>query len=160
MSQTMDKDLRESLSPDAAARREVMLGELVGTMSRLHRRRRRVRRGVYSLAAMALIVGTFRLSQQPGDHDTVVTSVSRPEVPTQPVTQRESIAVELVHTDPTIRERYEATPATTIVRIDDGQLLSTLVEIGRPAGLIRFGERVALSAPVTDDELRGQQENH
>lgn len=59
----------------------------------------------------------------------------------------------LVHTDPSTVDRLAARPESLIERIDDDTLLTLLARIRRPAGLIRIGDQVALTAPVTDEEL-------
>ncbi len=58
-----------------------------------------------------------------------------------------------VQTDQSNLGRYRAEPPRSIVRMDDRVLIETLASINRPAGLIRFGDRLRLSAPVTDADL-------
>jgi hypothetical protein len=135
----------QSLSPQGEHRREAMLSELVGSMARLHHRRSLRRRAVSAAALIAVAVGVFRLTTvDPGISRIAQTDISG---------EKPASEVLFVHTDPGASARYRAVPDPLIVRVDDAQLVRTLIEIGRPAGLIHIGERVALSAPVTDDEL-------
>ena len=62
-------------------------------------------------------------------------------------------SVRLVRTDPTIVERWSASPPGRIIRADDGALLDALSAVGRPAGLIRTGGTVRLTAQVADVEV-------
>ena len=153
----------ESLSPEGQARRDAMLGELLADMSQVHRRRRRVRAGAFSSIAAALILAAVLQ----------VVSLKSPELPiasnvdnvgatpiiAAPVDAGASAAAQpesgivWVSTDPTVLARMTSAPTPIVVYINDAELLETLVHIGRPAGLIRFGDRLALSAPVTDEEL-------
>jgi hypothetical protein len=58
--------------------------------------------------------------------------------------------IRIVMSDPNIVSRL-ATPSAEVLvrRIDDDELVRTLVEVHRPAGLIRVGTEVRLSAAVT-----------
>lgn len=77
--------------------------------------------------------------------------LQRRVAPPAPVNR--AVVIRTVRTDPSIVERYRATSVDRAVRLDDEALIDTLASIHRPAGLIRFGDRVALSAPVTDAQL-------
>ncbi len=156
----MNDDAGNQLTPQGQVRREVMLGELVELMART-RRARKVRRKVgAAVACVGLLLVASRwaiplwsnrgeVAPRIVEHSSerrapsMVTRISN-TVPT--VTLR-------VHTDSSVVERYRATPVDRVIRMDDSALLATLVSIHRPAGLIRFGDRIALSAPVTDEEL-------
>ena len=100
-----------------------------------------------------MFVGVVRLTSVGPQQSKVVevepSSQPRPELMQPSPTP----GAQIVHTDPGAAERYRATPQPLVVTIDDAQLVRTLIEIGRPAGLIRIGERVALSAAVTDEKL-------
>jgi len=148
----------ESLSPQGQARRDAMLGELVGHMSHL-RRRRRIRRASLSTAMAFLVcVGVFRLAQFSPTHPSIT---SRPEVEldARPSVSSQATRVVYVATDPDVIRRYRASSQPIVVWVNDAQLIEVLAQMGRPAGLIRFGDRLALSAPVTDDELMLNQQN-
>lgn len=91
--------------------------------------------------------------------------------PTNPSMNGESLATKApspagtfkvihVSTDESILQRMRPEASPIVMRINDRELLQTLVQIGRPAGLIRIGDRLALSAPVTDDELTSSVRNH
>ena len=154
----MTSDQQEPLSRQGEARREAMLGELTGAMSRLHRGRR-ILRSVTSAAAIALIFdGVFRYADF-GARESGMTLTTPVQVPSPTLPQPDAGTIVFVHTDSTIQERYRVSPPSIIVLMDDAQLLKTLVEVGRPAGLIRIGERLAFSTAVTDDDLRVQQES-
>ena len=144
----------DNLSPKGAARREAMLGDLTAAMTKLHRRRR-VRRMTASGATVALLcIVLFRTLQLPLD-GTKTASTPPPVRGWTPVEEAPTRTV-IVQTDHDIVVRLLASPPAIVTRIDDNQLIRTLIEIGRPAGLIRFGDRVALSAPVTDQEITGR----
>ena len=152
----------ESLSAEGQARRDAMLGELLVDMSQVHRRRRRVRAGAFSSIAAALIlagvlrVGLFESGKLPiaanVDKDGDLPMSAAP-ISADPAPSRSESGIVWVSTDVTILARMTSAPAPIVVYINDAELLETLVHIGRPAGLIRFGDRLALSAPVTDEEL-------
>jgi len=63
---------------------------------------------------------------------------------------------EMVVTDPSIRMRFAVHPTLIVEHVDDDTLVTLLVRIHRPAGLIRIGDRVALTVAVTDDELEAK----
>jgi len=144
----------DNLSPHGAARREAMLGELTAAMTTLHRRRRARRMTVGAATTALLCVVLFRTLQMPADGTKTASTV--PPVPTRAPLEAGPTRTVYVHTDREIADRLLASPPVLVTRIDDTQLLRTLIEIGRPAGLIRFGDRVALSAPVTDEEITGR----
>lgn len=148
----MNHEAQENLSPQGELRREEMLAELVSSMTRLHRRRR-IRRRPFSVAAViALVIGAFRLMNFEPQPSQMVT-IEPAGMPGGVTVQTPPLAIQYVKTDPSAVQRYRAKPRPIVVIIDDAQLVRTLIEIGRPAGLIRVGERVALSASVTDEEL-------
>jgi hypothetical protein len=151
----MNTDPHESLSPQGEVRRDAMLADLTGAMQRLHRRRRMRRQMLSSTALVLLIVGVIRFSDFSG-HQSAMTSRESPAVPITATTKLDAAITVYVHSDATIEARYRADSAPIVVWIDDAQLIRTLIEVGRPAGLIHIGDRLALSAPVTDDEIRMQ----
>jgi hypothetical protein len=141
----------ESLSPQGQARREAMLDHLVGEMALVHRRRRARRAALSSAGAVLLLVGLIRFANLDSANNTLTLNPQSPEQNAS--VQPDASTIMHVQTDPSIAERFRAAPIPIIVPINDAQLIETLVEIGRPAGLIQVGERIALSAPVTDEEL-------
>lgn len=146
---------REMLSAAGEARREAMLEELLTDMAGVRRRRRAVRMAARG-GAVTLMLAAAVMLWSPGGSQRVV--VDRQDVPAVGEMGGGGAAKEpgvsvVFHTDETVVQRMAAAPRPLIERVDDAGLMATLREIGRPAGLIRMGARVALSAPVTDDEL-------
>ena len=121
------------------ARRDAMLGDLVATMERLHRRRRIRRRLVTSAAVLALAAGSTWLiaSQQ-----------------TTPVTPAEDrvVTTPAESNGPIIR-RVGLHRTGRIHSVDDDELIARLAEIDRPTGLIRSEGRVWLTESVVDEDL-------
>lgn len=146
----------EPLSPAGEARRERMLAELLGEMSAA-RRRKRTRRGVISTLALALLLFTY-LRYVSFAPIAPTDRVERMAGTTAQQTLRTGVV--FVSTDESSLQRMRPDPRPIVVQIDDRELLQTLVEIGRPAGIIRIGDRLALSAPVTDDELSSTRRDH
>ena len=151
----MSDQQTDLLSPAGQDRREAMLDELVEAMERRHSRRRTRRRaltagtGVFVLFALLWLALPGLLA--PGDKPQVKDQLDDARIPDPITPPRCTVAI--VPTDPGILKRYRAEPTGAVVRMDDGLLLQTLASINRPAGLIRMGDRVLLSAPVTDAEL-------
>jgi hypothetical protein len=148
------------LTPQGEARRDGMLGELAEIMSRTHRARRVRRRVIGSTGCLGLLLVVGRLAMplftHPGEvRPQIVEHLPNREAPAaaKAIAQTRPAITLRVRTDPSIVERYRAAPTGAIVRMDDATLIETLAAIHRPAGLIRFADRVALSAPVTDAEL-------
>ncbi|HVZ93523.1 MAG TPA: hypothetical protein VG797_03335 [Phycisphaerales bacterium] len=158
-------DAPARLSAEGRRRREAMLGELVGELSRT--RRRRVVRAQLTAGALAIVlVGLAFMTVSRGP---VKIATVTPLIETAPgtVAQATTIAgTRFVKTDPTVVERwavkggfemakYETRrhEAEPIVRfIGDEELLDTLAAMGRPAGIVRMEGRVWLTAAVTDAE--------
>lgn len=137
-----------TLSPRGALRRDAMLGQLVLVVDRT-RRRRRARRLAVSAAGCAVLIGmVLQWAMPPTDGPTIARRAGTP-APSPTAT----VAVQRVATDPAIVERYRAAPASLVEWIDDRTLLDILTAIDRPAGIIRVGDRVALSRPVDDASL-------
>jgi hypothetical protein len=74
-------------------------------------------------------------------------------VPDNQAQPQRPCAVAIIETIPGVLERHRAKPTGKVTRIDDAALVATLASINRPAGLVRIGDRVWLTAPVTDAEL-------
>jgi hypothetical protein len=133
------------LSPAGESRRDAMLGELIGTMQRVHRRRRTRR------AAMAF---GFMLALMGGLTSLVLLSQSTPrraEMIVEAPPPRPSAVLEVVRTDPTIVDRYAIAPSSSIRMLDDEALLTELAAMDRPAGLVRSDGRVWLTTDVVDE---------
>ena len=127
-------------------RRLAMLADLVGTMRVVHRRRRRRRVALATVLTLAVATGLSILVRS-GPFATPTTGT--PPL-TRPVTAGARLRYEVVATDPGILDRYAPRSATHRIEIiDDDTLLTELAAIDRPAGLIRYGDRIWLSAPVT-----------
>ena len=156
----MNEQQCEPLSPAGIARREAMLEELVEVVKRTRRVRRRRRQvlalgGCVSLLLALIWVG---LPGASGPRDAPPIAQQTPEAqqevaPAPEVPQRHLCVTTVVQTDPSVLERYRVQATSRVVHMNDQMLLATLASINRPAGLIRFGDRVRLSAPVTDVEL-------
>lgn len=155
----MNEPRSKPLTPAGQARREAMLGELVEVVKQTHRTRRLRRRvlGAGALVCVALLL--MRLSLPVGnvvdDGARVVERMSDESdvvVPAEFPPEAVRVTV-IVQTDPSVVERYRAEPTGLVVQIDDRMLLTTLASIGRPTGLIRFGDTLRLTAPVTDADL-------
>ena len=148
------------LSQVGRARREEMLGELVEVMERTHRARR-VRRRALATGGSALVLAIFmylvlpRVSQNPPVPDFVENTPQRVPAPigVQAEPQRTTVLTKVITSDPSVLERLRADPPQAVIRMNDRMLLDALASIDRPAGLIRLGDDIRLSAPVTDAEL-------
>lgn len=147
----------DRLSPAGHARREAMLGELLEVVKRTQRARRLRRRAtiVGGCAGLVLLCVVFNWPGAPGPARQMANlSTGQPtdlrlvEAPRTP-----ACITSIVKTDVSVLVRYRAVPEPVVVRMDDRMLVQTLASIGRPAGLIRFGDDVRLSRPVTDAEL-------
>lgn len=155
----MNEPCGEPFSPAGLARRETMLDELVIKLRRTHRARRARRRLAAAAACAIFLIAVVRLARPDATDPTDGLPVAGTRLPAPallPVDQgvgSQLRLTEFVHTDVGIVERCRARPGGRIVRMDDRTLLQTLAAIHRPAGLIRWGGRVQLTAPVTDAEL-------
>lgn len=154
------------LSPEGQARREAMLDELVGVLKHTHTVRRRRKRIVTAGACACLALLVARLIVPDGldkpEHtrimadkaDPVPAVAPRPPAAETGMSARPRVCVaKAVSTDPKILDRYRAEPTGRIARMNDRMLVNALASINRPAGLIRFGSRARLTAPVSDAEL-------
>ena len=155
----------EQLSPDGLVRREAMLDELVTVMTRTHRARRARRRILATAGCAGILLAAIRLAQ-PGawvatDAPPIVDQAPpAPEVPMVPQTPETTrFATILVTTDPGVLQRCQARSSGRTVRIDDRTLLDALAAIDRPVGLVKVGDRMRFTAPVTDAELKDKQFN-
>jgi hypothetical protein len=153
----MSEPEAERLSPAGQARREAMLDELLEVVKRTQRARRLRRRAtvIGGCAGLVLLFVVFTWPGAPGPAPQVAnlstgqpTDVRLVEAPRPP-----ACITSVVETDVSVLARYRAVPQPVVARMDDRMLVQTLASIGRPAGLIRFGDDVRLSRPVTDAEL-------
>ena len=134
---------RSQLTPDGEARREAMLGELVGAMQRVHHRRRVRRRAAGASAVLAIVAGIAWVigSQSPVSDRSQLEIVQR-----QPQQQ----APDAPGTKPPIQPAQR----TGVVRmVDDDELVTLLAQIDRPAGIVRSEGEIWLTNAVTDAEL-------
>lgn len=127
------------LSADGEARREAMLAGLLAEVPRAaaaRRRRRTAARGAGLTLAAALVVWVWAPGARAPTRGPAAPSVS---------------AIVRVATDPGVLARFAPTSGgMTVERVSDDELLRTLSAIGRPVGLVRDGDRVALTADVAD----------
>jgi hypothetical protein len=152
------------LSEAGEQRRTAIREELLAAMRRHHAARRARRHAIAlgGLAAALALASVLAMPRQapprsPMNPPTVhapaqrVASPRHPEEADAPV-RTPAVAIMYVQTDPSILERYAAGARPLLARaITDDELLDTLVEIGRPTGLVRMEGRVWLTATVTDD---------
>ncbi|MCA9290787.1 MAG: hypothetical protein KDA25_06640 [Phycisphaerales bacterium] len=136
------------LSAAGAARRERMLEDILGDMVARHRRRRVRRRAIGAamvVIALAVVVAPL-VRTPPAPMSTPSPSLARQA--------DASVRIRIVQSDPDVVARLAAPSSPGLVRrIDDDELVRTLVEVHRPAGLIRVGTEVRLSAAVTGVDL-------
>lgn len=128
-----------ALSPQGGARRDEMLAALLVEVPRAaaaRRRRRAAARAAGAMCLAALVVWVIA----PG-------AMTPTNGPVYPATS----AIARVTTDPGVLARLAPTSGrVTVERVSDDDLLRTLSAIGRPVGLVREGDRVALTADVAD----------
>ncbi len=139
----MNEHERSQLTPHGEARREAMLGELVGSMQRVHHGRRVRRRAAGALAVLAIFAGIAWVigSQSP------VSDRSQPRiVEKQPQQQVPDAST----AEPLIRLAQR----TGVIRtVDDEELVALLAQLERPAGIVRSEGDIWLTNAVTDAEL-------
>jgi hypothetical protein len=144
--ETMTPGTTPPLSSAGAVRREAILRDATAAMSRLHRRRRAGRRA----AALALVIAPVA----------VITALAARPAPTGPgvteaIAARPAVELITVRSDAGILARYAPAETFTARILDDQMLVETLREIDRPAGVIRMGGRVMVSATVVDPQPSG-----
>lgn len=155
----MDETRREALTPTGIARRDAMLIELVQVAQRRHRTRRIRRRFVTGAVVLAVAILSVRFGSP-----TALETRRSPQMATSSpyrtgrtnavgADRARRCIVQRVPTRVGTVERLRAQPTERIVRMDDALLLETLASVYRPSGLIRVGEGVRLSTPVTDAQL-------
>ncbi len=134
---------RTQLTPVGEARREAMLGELVGAMQRVHHGRRIRRRVASALAVVAIFAG---MAWVIGSQLTVGDRV----VPQIVVDRPQQQAPDAPTTEPLIRLARR----TGVIRtVDDDELVTLLAQLDRPAGIVRSEGEIWLTNAVTDAEL-------
>ncbi len=139
----MNDHERSQLTPHGEARREAMLGELVGAMQRVHHGRRIRRRAAGTLAVVAILVGiAWVIGSQLPVGDRVVPQIAENRSP-RPLP-------DVAGTKP----RIQLAQRTGVVRIvDDDELVALLAQLDRPAGIVRSEGETWLTNAVTDAEL-------
>ena len=138
----MNERSQQQPAPIDDAQREAMLGDLVARMKRMHRARR-LRGTAAAAACLLLMIVVLGLPAAAIRR----TEPVRPLV-SQPPPPPAAAGVRIVRTDPAVLDRYTAASSTNAVIINDETLLRELARIDRPAGLIRMGDRVWLTADV------------
>jgi hypothetical protein len=135
--------------------RTAMRGRLIAEMQRLHARRRARRSAVVACAVMALCALPLLMrptsSSNTGRMTTPITDATKPT----PAEDPSRITFTRIPTDPTAVARLSVDAPPSRVRfIDDPGLAALLAELGRPAGVVRMGEDVWLTADVTTSPTR------
>lgn len=156
-----------NLSAAGRRRRQAMLGELLDDLGTLRRTRAERRRMAMSGAVVAgvgaavllSIVGRGPMSPGPRPRGWPVGTgmiATAPQAPGVLAVTDPSISGRwCVRTDPDALRRYSgAAPVGAVIveAIDDRSLVNELEAIGRPAGLIRSGGRVWLTAIVAENQ--------
>jgi hypothetical protein len=150
---------QETLTQAGAARREAMLRDLVTVMHRTHRARRLRRRAITATCGIIIVGAAIRMAYYDSDHHRAgpmpveYASTGTEEPGRRPGESDGWRTTEFIHTDPVIKVRLAARPDPVVERIDDDTVITLLARLQRPAGLVRIGDRVAFTAPVTDEEL-------
>jgi hypothetical protein len=146
-----DEPAEVVLSEAGRARRDAMLGELLGALAEM-RRQRILRRRAAAGLCVALLIAAAAMVALSLERQPTVPSIGERNVKVVPAPTPAPLIVR-VASDPGALERHRALPRRIVRRLGDDELLRALVAIDRPAGLIRLGDRVRLTAPVTDAEL-------
>ncbi|MFG0330497.1 MAG: hypothetical protein ACF8PN_11435 [Phycisphaerales bacterium] len=155
-------DSHEPLSETGRRRREAMLGELqveLGRMRAFRRRRRAATHAAFAVviagSAMAAWTTMNRASNTPTP-DRIALPASPELFPSNhedatTATSALSVRVKFVTTDRDASSRFAVKRAQRpiIQRIDDRELVETLAEINRPAGLVRTANRAWVTADIT-----------
>ncbi|MEO1128920.1 MAG: hypothetical protein AAFX05_04330 [Planctomycetota bacterium] len=131
--------------------RTAMRGRLIAEMQRLHARRRARRSALVACAVMALCALPLLMrptsSRSTGGSSLIVAEGARPAPPEAP----SGITFTRLATDPTAVARLSVDAPPSRVRfVDDPGLAALLAEVGRPAGVVRMGEAIWLTADVTN----------
>jgi len=155
-----DDSIAPPLSAAGQARRDAMLGDLLGSMRRVHARRRARRVGAAGLAVVACVgigVVALRPSSPAASNDPAPRTVESPRIAESPRPRVAPVApsgpvIEYaeVRTDDSSLDRLRARRSGVIERIGDDALLATLADLGRPTGLIRTAGGVRVADAVVD----------
>lgn len=129
------------LSQAGAARREAMLAALQREVPRIAAARQQ-RRRIAGVAAVVILLagGAWLASLQ------VAAPLRTPAINPSASGSQWRAGIEIVATRVDVAQ----------VSITDDELLAALASMGRPTGLARIGDRVILTAPVTDAERAAQ----
>jgi len=135
------------LSPGARERKDEILQRLQTEAPRAAIRRSRRRRIVASTLSLAFVLTTVLLWPRGASVSTPTGPIA--EAPTHPTP---SLDIAMVTTDAGIvdRLRLDVSRHPDVEIIDDAELVRTLTDLGRPAGLARMGSQVVLTANVAD----------
>lgn len=138
------------LSPDARARKEEILHHLQSEAPRVAIRRRRRRRAVASTLSLAVVAAVVALWPGGGSSTTPPGPIAEAPAPTEP-----SLDIAVVATDTNIVERLrlDVSRHPDVEIIDDAELVRTLTDLGRPAGVARVGSHAVLTANVADARI-------
>lgn len=149
----MRPDQRIQLSQAGQQRRDAMLGELMHAMDAHHRRRHRIRRTMSVCGALLLIAGAAAYiisaagANTPPTHATLAVNTQK-SLATEPAA---AVLIARIETDPTVLDRYRTKATRDATILSDTELLESLREINRPAGLVRMDGEAWLTASVVDD---------
>jgi hypothetical protein len=148
----MNENEPTTLSPAARARRDAMLDDLVHELNATQRRRRARRRVLataFCLGAVLLAIRFWPIAaDRPGGPRQTASRDRDPAPPRlQPVIRRsESCVTMIVPTDPTVLERFRASPPRRVVRIDDRALEETLRTLDLSLETVREDSRIQSKA--------------
>ena len=126
--------------------REEMLKRLISVMEATHRVRR-IRRRAVAVAGGTALVGFFLIIGRSWLLDPGRAGLAKSGAPSSANISR------IIETDPTTLRRFAARRTGRAEYIDDRTLTRVLLSIDRPADIVHDGDRIRLSAPVTNEEL-------
>ncbi len=148
----------DRLTPPGARRRDEMLRELQAAMPRIHRARRRRRAALggalmIAAAGATAIVALPRRPQPPAP--VARTTPTHPDTPGEAThttgALRSVLVFDYVAPSPHVVDRTAARGTGVIEFVDDRGLVAVLAAMNRPAGVVRRGDRVWLTADVVDE---------
>ncbi|MCC6909488.1 MAG: hypothetical protein IT430_16230 [Phycisphaerales bacterium] len=141
------------LSPQAAQRRDAMREELVDAFVSMHRTRRRVRRIAAPAAVLVIAAAaTWALRPTPSATELPITAAAAPLVEViDSAASGRTVDFDWVASGHAPLVEIVESHATLVQVIDDEQLVQTLAQMNRPAGLIETGGTVRLTRNVVDE---------
>ncbi len=146
------------LSPQAAQRRDVMREELMDAFATMHRKRRLQRRVAAPAAVLAIALAAAWALRPTHSPSIAPVAAAGPMVEVIEIAAT-GRAVDFEWVAPrhaplvAIVESLQSQPPLVQV-IDDDQLVQTLAQMDRPAGLIEIGGAVRLTRDVLDEGNR------